>query len=287
MKHALLITAYKNFDHLKDVISFFDNNFCVYIHIDRKIKVEPFDIDQLKGFANVKLISRKYRVNWGGINHLKCILHLAEQALLNKEISMFHLISGHDYPIKNISYFLNIDTGKNYLNYHELPSEKWKEGGLNRLMYYNFYDLIDAKKHRDYIFKLIDFQKKIHFKRRLSKRLPKLFGGETWWTLNNSTLRYVLDYTHENPRFLKRLRHTFCSEEIYFQTIIMNSPYALTVINDSLRYIDWNTRNGNHPANLDESDLKKIIASNKLFARKFEFPVSQKLKACLLKTFND
>ena len=58
----------------------------------------------------------------------------------------------------------------------------------------------------------------------------------------------------------------------------MNSKYASSVINDSLRYIDWTRKNGNMPANLDLSDLKNLINTNKLFARKFDFPVSNELK---------
>lgn len=44
----------------------------------------------------------------------------------------------------------------------------------------------------------------------------------------------------------------------------------------------WEKRNGNNPANLDESDFENIESSDALFARKFELPVSlglyQKIK---------
>lgn len=36
MKQAILITAYKNYHHLEEIIAFFDDDFEIYIHIDRK-----------------------------------------------------------------------------------------------------------------------------------------------------------------------------------------------------------------------------------------------------------
>ena len=81
MKQGILITAYKNFEHLLDIVSFFDERFEIYIHIDKKSVINEGIIETIRSLPQVKLVSRKYKVNWGGINHLKCILHLAEEAL--------------------------------------------------------------------------------------------------------------------------------------------------------------------------------------------------------------
>jgi hypothetical protein len=88
----------------------------------------------------------------------------------------------------------------------------------------------------------------------------------------------VMAYTEREPSLLKRLRLTFCADEIYFQTILLNSPFKEKIVNNNLRYIDWTRRNGNFPAILDESDFQSLAHSDKVFARKFEFPVSEKLK---------
>lgn len=284
MKQAILITAYKNFHHLIDIASYFDDNFEVYIHIDKKIKVDSAIIKELTSIHQVKLVSRKYKVNWGGINHLKCILHLSETALKSKDVEFVHLISGHDYPIKDLNYFNNYckeNKNSNFLDHFTMPAKHWPHEGMDRLKYYNLYDVLDAKKYRHYIFKLVDLQRKYKIKRSISKKTPKLYGGETWWSLNRETLVYVLNYTKASPYLIRRLKYSFCSEEIYFQTVIMNSIYAGSVVNDSLRYIDWTKRNDNFPANIDMSDLEKIKNSNKLFARKFEFPISNELKQYL------
>ncbi len=44
MQQAILITAYKNIAHLREIIDFFDDDFLFYIHIDKKSKPGKADI---------------------------------------------------------------------------------------------------------------------------------------------------------------------------------------------------------------------------------------------------
>ena len=105
MKQAILITAYKNYHHLEEIIQCFDVNFEIYIHLDKKSKISKEELARLKGYNIVKSIAQKYSVNWGGFNHLKSILYLTEKALQSQDNHYFHLITGHDFPIKKGSYF--------------------------------------------------------------------------------------------------------------------------------------------------------------------------------------
>ncbi len=281
MKQAILITAYKNYHHLEEIIRFFDNNFEVYIHLDKKSKISVAELASLKKYNVVKLISQKYKVNWGGFNHLKSILYLAEQSLKNPDIQYFHLISGHDFSIKKKNQFADFfqNNQAQYLEFYDIPKVGGADNGnMDRIEYYNFYDLFDPKSGQSYYIRFfIRLQKRLGFKRSFSTKFPKLYGGSTWWSLSRECLDYVVTYTRKNKWVLNRFRHTLCSEEFYFQTVIMNSPFAEKVVNDNLRYIDWVARNGNNPAVLDETDFEKVMDSNAFFARKFEYPVSEKL----------
>lgn len=280
MLHAILITAYKDFNHLVDIVDFFDNNFRIFIHIDKK----SLDFNKIKKILskknNIDFISNEIKVNWGGRNHLSAILLLVAEALKNNKIGRFHLISGHDFPVrecKKFNTFFN-DNDTEYINCISMPIERWPDGGLSRVNYFNFYDTIDAKKKRHIINRIINFQKKIGFKRRTVKSSIILYGGETWWSLTRNAVEYVIHYTKENPYLFNRMRHTFCSEEIYIPTVIMNSDLKKKVDRNHLRYIDWNDRNGNFPANLDMTDVKKIENNVFFFARKFSFPLSNDIK---------
>ena len=279
MKQAILITAYKNYHHLEEIIKFFDDNFELYIHIDKKSKISDIELDNLKKYDTVKLVSQKYKVNWGGFNHLKSILYLIEQALKNPQNQYFHLISGHDYPIKKLSYFVEFFKNKKaeYINYFEVPRLGGADnGGMDRIEYYSFYDLLNAKipGQNKLIRYLINIQKKLGFKRSISSKMPKLYSGSTWWSLSRVCLNYVTEYTKSNKFVLNRFRFTLCSEEFYFQTVIMNSNFSSKVVNNSLRHIDWFARNGNNPAVLDETDYEKVVKTDAVFARKFEYPLS-------------
>lgn len=280
-KQAVLITAYKDFDQLVELINFFDDTFSIYIHIDKKSKVDSKILERINSCNQVKLISRRYKVNWGSIHHLLSYLSLAEEALKDQENCFFHLITGQDYPIKSLDYFktqLNIE--RDYLDWEMLPVPRWsKYNGMDRLDYYNLHDLLDDNKNYNWVLNrlLRRIQLTFRYKRPLSKEIGQLYGGSTYWSLSKKTLEYVVNYTKNKSYFINRLRYCFCSEEIYLQTVIMNSGFSTNVINSNLRYYNWETgREG--PAILDERDFEDIVKSDNLFARKFDSKRSNGLK---------
>lgn len=279
MKQAILITAYKNYHHLEEIIHCFDSNFELYIHLDKKSKISDIELANLRKYDIVKLLEQKYKVNWGGFNHLKSILYLSEQAYKNPDNRYFHLITGHDFPIKQASYFVEFFKNNDieYLEYCSIPKIGAADNGnMDRIEYYNFYDVWNFKIHKQFekIRLVIRLQKRLGFKRKISSRMPKLYGGSTYWSLSRECVSYVLEFTKKNRFVLNRFKHTLCAEEFYFQTVIMNSDFASKVANDNLRHIDWVARNGNNPAVLDKTDYEKLIHSNAIFARKFEYPES-------------
>lgn len=279
---AILITAYKNIQHLEEIIRFFGDGFNIYIHIDKKSPIDQKSIDLLSERKNVQYISRKYKINWGGLNHLLAILDVASAAFSDDRNEYFHLITGHDFPIKSRASFFdffNQNKDLNFMEFHKLPYLSWPEGGMDRLSRYNLYDLIDGRTGRTEILlkRFSKIQKLFGIKRRLYKGFPDQYGGSTYWSLSKQAMTYIFSYLKENPKYLKRFKYTFCAEEIFFQTILLNSPLKENIVNNNLRFIVWENRNGNFPANLDITDYNLIESSDALFARKFEYPTSVEL----------
>ncbi len=287
MKQALLITAYKEMNQLIELISKFDDHFNVYIHFDKKSKLKHTEKIKLQRLSNVKYFCQEFKVNWGSINHLKAYLHLCKIALKDSENEYFHLITGQDYPIKSIQHFktlfdnLDKDT-PSYLEYFTIPTTNWHEGGLDRVKYFNLHNYLNAKTRIGGILLRysIFIQKLLKIDRALDFQKP-LYGGSTYWSLSGETLAYVLAYNKNNPWFLKKFKYSFCPEEFYFQTIIMNSVHSKNIINENLRYVDWESNRGGVPAFLDETDFETLINSNKLFCRKVSSLRSIKLKQLL------
>ncbi len=75
-------------------------------------------------------------------------------------------------------------------------------------------------------------------------------------------------FVRRNPRFVRFFEHALLPDELFFQTIVMNSPLVETVVDDHLRYIDWSVDPG--PAVLRAADFDTLIASGSLLARKFD-----------------
>ena len=74
---------------------------------------------------------------------------------------------------------------------------------------------------------------------------------------------------------LNALKSSAIGEEIFFQTVLMNSPLKSSIIISNFRYSDWSVVNS--PKILNEEDFKSISASNALFCRKVDLIKSNKL----------
>jgi hypothetical protein len=294
MKHGFLITAYKNPDDLAGLIKILDSERSLFfIHIDKKSTLlKKTVIQELKKKPNVQIVDNPLRVSWGGFSHLRAIIKLMEIALKNDEIKYFHALSGQCFPVMPINEifdFFEKNNEKEFIDFHELPAACWaNNGGMDRMDYYHLHDILNTKSKRfeKRNRRFINFQKFLNLKRSYSNQYPKLYGGSTWWSLSKAAIEYVSYFIKHTPGFYNRFKHTFCTEEIFFQTILLNSPFANNIVNDNLRYIDWNVRNGNCPANLDEEDFHLLLTSNKLFARKFEKDKSEKLRKMLIDEFS-
>ncbi len=177
MKQVILITAYKDFDLLKKLVGSFNNDFNIYIHVDKKSSYTKNNLLEIRNNANVSLVEKKYNINWGGFNHVKAVLFLIEKALRNPENHFFHFITGQDLPVKNTNEFKTFFNTKNssiYLNSFDFPKKGWANNdGIDRIFYYNFYDLLNCKnyKHRIWNSRFLLIQKKLNFKRILESSI--------------------------------------------------------------------------------------------------------------------
>lgn len=219
----------------------------------------------------------------GGINHLLAILDLSAKAIEEPDCRYVHLITGQDFPLISREQLLDFPDkamGQSYIEYFSLPSPNWRneDGGLDRLRYFHLYDILDIGRSSNLNRKALALQKRL----RILRPLPQgyqLYGGSTYWSLSVDCVRYIVKPGFLQYQLLRRLYHCFCAEEIYVQTLLMNSAHSSTLACDNLGYIDWS---GNHqrglPAVLDERDVSAVLASKALFARKVDSKVSKVFK---------
>lgn len=282
MKHAILIIAHNNLSYLIKIIEYFDDDFSFFIHLDKKRKFPTSELEALKSIKNVKCITSKYKTNWGGFNILKAELLLMELATKESLFDYYHLISGQDYPTKSLPEFKMLFekfNGMEFIEYNSLPKMDWDNGTLERFDYFRLYDYFDYRKHNGRKINnwVIKFQKNRKLIRKSPSDFIPLYGGSAWFSLTNSAIRYILDYTQNHPWLYNRLKYTFAPEETYIPTVLVNSSFKSKIDNNNLRYISWTFRNNSIPAFLDETDFYNILLSNTLFARKLSTEISSNL----------
>lgn len=103
------------------------------------------------------------------------------------------------------------------------------------------------------------------------RRLPAFFtyfGGSNYAVLTRAACRRVAR-TPEARRIRRWLRHAGHPDEIVYQSVLLNSALAPSVVNRDWREIDF-APDAPHPRVFTSADWPRLAASENLFARKFD-----------------
>ena len=126
MKHAFIITAYCDFEALCRQLTEYAAYFDCYVHIDKKSRVPAELMQKLKEIPNVRLI-QKYKINWGGVQHVYAILSLLRMAEASgKNYGYYHIMSANSLLIQKPSdfcAFFEKNRGKNFVELSKRISE--------------------------------------------------------------------------------------------------------------------------------------------------------------------
>lgn len=272
---AYLILAHHKPDQVAGLIDSLDgDNTSFYIHFDAKSTIKDLSQSRFDGRKNVRILPSGLDVNWGGYNMVAATLELMRAAISQKRGYLI-LLSGQDLPIRSndqIRHFYKDNYGKQYIDYSPLPSSSWAlNGGLDRISYYWFVDQVG----KDASFKLYECQVRAGFKRPFFSGLVP-YGGSQWWSLTMDCAGYILDFVRANKVFDDFMRYCLIPDELYFQNILLNSPFCSSVVDDNLRYIDWQS-GPESPRILRSDDFPKMMVSECLFARKFDMTVDSEI----------
>jgi hypothetical protein len=95
------------------------------------------------------------------------------------------------------------------------------------------------------------------------------YGGWFFCTLSSAAARYVRDFARDNPEVTGYFRTVLAPEEVFLQTVLVNSG-RFTFEPDAKRYIDLSASRNNHSKTLGIADLDAMLASGAHWARKFD-----------------
>jgi len=263
MKHAYLIMAHNEFEHLQRLIDALDDERNdIYVHIDKKIRRVPC----LKtSKSQLTILSKRVNVRWGDVSQIKAEYALFHAAIKNSPYDYYHIISGVHYPLMSldkIDKFYSDFNGSSVIS--PMPTSvneiKFKIGYRHLFLRHLTSSVQWLNKLYHVMWMAVLYpQKKLGISRDTTYMTRK---ASVWCSLTDDAVKIILSY--EN-KMVKRFRFTFCGDEYFINTALRNSGLHLSE-SDKLTYLNFSFGNA---AILNDSDFDNIIESKCLFARKF------------------
>ncbi|SDB68219.1 beta-1,6-N-acetylglucosaminyltransferase [Butyrivibrio sp. INlla16] len=272
-RHAYLIMAHHKINILEELlIDLDDPRNDIFLHIDKKAK--DININRLYKFikrANLILVPRK-NVHWGGYTQIQCILNLMERASTYGYHSYYHFMVGVEYPLKSqdeIYDFFDSHRGKEFIGF-----DKYDTHYLDRIRYYHVFNEcgrpwdIVSKKKNEIRYRLVCLQQKrnVNLLKHTNVEFKK---GNACWSLTHNFVKYALS----QKKFIKKyFRHSYCGDEIFIHTILFNSIFRKNIYDlddeyhSCMRMTTWTDPHNQYHL----YDLKELMNSERLFARKFD-----------------
>jgi hypothetical protein len=268
MKLAHLILAHKDPELLERLVKTLQHeNADIFIQLDKKSNIDDFK--HIENIGNTRFISDRVDIRWCCYSTIDATLKGFEEILLLKnDYSHINLISGQDYPLKPIEliqqhFFSNPNT--TFIHTASIADNEWEDGKA-RFTKYSFGDFKLPGKYQ-----LQAIVNAISPARKLPAGL-KHYGRSQWLTITPVCAQYVIDHLKNNPHIKRYFKTVWAVDEVFFQTILMNSPYKGTLVDYNLRYIELYA--GKRPINYTMADADKLTTTEALFARKFDRTVS-------------
>ncbi len=284
-RHAYLIIVHRNVNQLLLLLSLLDHpRNDLYVHIDRNFSAyDAFALQAAVSHGTLHISSNSH-LSWGSEALIDGMLDLLATAV-NTPHAYYHLISGMDLPLKSqpeIHAFFQEHAGAEFIDFQ---SETVSESLLqDRLKTYHFFQASRERYPfvRAFDLKLLRLQSLLRVN-RLKHRSPVFQKGSQWFSITQDFAQYCVDHA---AQFRPYFRYSKCGDELFFQTILQNSPFRdkrfFSGYNDNratMRFIDWDRGNGSSPYVFRAADYDLILSSGMLFARKFDETVDEQIIA--------
>nr|WP_314495171.1 beta-1,6-N-acetylglucosaminyltransferase [uncultured Chryseobacterium sp.] len=257
---AYLVLVHRLPDQFKKLFSaIYDSANFYLIHIDKKAgsEIEEEVSVFLKEYPNVHILDSE-NVIWGGYSMVQAELDGMKYLLeMNEKWDYFINLSGQDFPLKSqeiIKNFLSENYGNSYIKIAD--QKKIRPETMNRIENYfeeSENEISDKTHKRDFMEGVIPY-----------------IGGQ-WMILTRNCCEFLIN-DEEVKKFEKYYFNTLIADESFFQTVLMNTSFSGTLVDDDKRAIIW-IPDGDiklRPKTFTETDLGFLLEGQHLFARKFD-----------------
>lgn len=257
--YLILVHRYPNqFKRLFNAIYHPDNFYL--IHIDSKSSVDLHnEIEEfIMQYANARILPSENTI-WGGYSLVNAELRGIKYLLSETYNWKFFInLSGQDFPLKSQNYMHKFLQNHFDTDFLKVMNQKERRADtMHRIE--NYVTEVDNEIISESLLKR-DF---------LDGVTPYI--GNQWLILSRKFCEFIT-YSPEVDRFKQFYEHTLIADEGFFQTVIMNTTYKSTIINDDKRAIDWVPMGQIklRPRDFTIEDEAFLTKSDNLFARKFD-----------------
>ncbi|XP_077264454.1 xylosyltransferase oxt [Temnothorax americanus] len=251
-----------------------------YIHVDARqdyLYREMLELEKLCKLNNIKVArgeGLRHASIWGGASLLTTFLKSAQQMLAYHQHWDFLVnLSESDFPLKSdnqLTEFLSWNKGMNFAKSHGREVQRFI-----------------AKQGLDKTF--VECEARMW--RTGDRKLPdgiQIDGGSDWFALSRDFVEYVADPNPDQlvANLLKLFKYTLLPAESFFHTVLRNSRFCNTYIDNNLHMTNWKRKLGckcqykavvdwcgcspNDFKLEDFNRLRNTVDRNIFFARKFE-----------------
>ena len=306
-----IITARENVKAVTQLVDAIGPNHPIFIHHDYS-KQPDFRIRR----SNVQFVANPVVTQWGSWEFSEAILLAMRTALSDSSINYFQLLSGTCLPVRPIEEFerfveceasdvnmdvVSIDEDSEAMMSHGFrlfaASDTLRHRLLRRTRDW-YYDSgahtvqisgLGIRKRNDHeqraslparaqiARKLIQIARQGYLFKHPYGQIWLPYIGSTWFGCKPEVAEFIA-YRAENDPTLAYMREAALADELYFQTLVGNSPFSVGPSNHLI-----NDFVGSHPLAFEMKDTSRIRASGKFFARKFNDNPTDETRTRILK----
>ena len=256
----------------------------LFVHIDKKSKSFPMDIfENLTQASRLVLLPRK-ECRWAEFSQVEVELDLLQEAAQTGTYDYYHLLSGHDLPLKTqdeihaffdahekeefVGYFGGGKTYHDrYVNYRH-PFLKCNQFRNSRLL-----------KAADVAFTSLQEFLGLNVQLERNTKNWHFADGWQWFSITDEFTRFILSQRTYIQSIFKDAK---APDEFLVSTLLYNSPFferlcsnrSAEVGRGSMRFIDWHRGT---PYVFRKEDFEELVASPCLFARKFDEKIDRQI----------
>jgi hypothetical protein len=273
-KQVFLIAAHKDPAQLNALVEQLrDEDFLIYVHLDAKSAIDPSELHPA-----ARLVRERVAVHWGCFSQVQATLNSLRQIVA--EVADFDkvlFLSAQDFPLLSNPALKAALEG---LRGHELLDTVaiGREPGQWAADYrYQYFYRDEGGRPAQLAYSLANrAMRACGLRRRMPGGLQP-YGGSSWWALSRDCVRELLERVRREPGINRFFRRVSCPDEMFFQTLVMNSRFSGQVLSENFRYIQWPEQGARNPKVLDEHDFERIAASKAHFCRKIDSRASASL----------